>query len=259
MYKSYYKRGFTPAKTNRYAAAKARIQSNIANRRMVAATPRQIVIRGGTKKGMDTPLAINTPIINTTNTNGNCFVLNLVQQGAGSWNRVGRNVYLSSVRLKGSFIWLYSAHQITNGNNVRMVVVWDKQPSGTAIPTFDTVFGRTEQDGTETCQYLDPPRYDNMDRFEVLRDKVYDFTPKANYWIVGGANEDIREIVHFDEYIKLQKRKCTYSGQSQPMTIADISSGALYIYFRGLVSGGTDYSNVTVSAQSVARLRYVDE
>jgi len=52
-------------------------------------------------KGMDTELAIAGPVLATTATNGDCFVLNLVQQGAGSWNRVGRKIRMKSLRLKG--------------------------------------------------------------------------------------------------------------------------------------------------------------
>ena len=202
MYKSYYKKGFTPAKTNRYAAAKARIQSNIANRRAIS-IPRTIVLKSnGEKKGMDTNLYIAS-VTNTSNTNTNCFVVNLIQQGSGSWNRVGRKVNLKSLRIKGSFEVTYRAHEQTLGNFIRMVVVWDKQPSSGTAPTFDQIFGTTDQYGTETSGILAPPKYDNMSRFRVLRDNTFDCKPEANFWIVGGNYETISYPISFDEYIKL--------------------------------------------------------
>ena len=260
MYKSYYKRGFTPSKTNRYAAAKARIQSNIANRRAIS-IPRTIVLKNnGEKKGMDTNISVSTAITNSTSTNGDCFVLNLIQQGAGSWNRIGRNVYLHSLRLKGGVRLQLDVDSSASGNIFRMVVVWDKQPSGGAIPSFDTVFGRTIQDGTETCLSLDPAKFDNMGRFEIIRDKLIDLNPVANYYpSPGGGVQTLITDYHFDEYMKLNRRKVTYSGQSNPMTIADISTGALYIYFRVTNTPAGDAVTVRVTPQSVARLRYSDE
>lgn len=185
------------------------------------------------KKGVDTELTLG-PIISTTNTNGSAFVLNLVQAGTGSWNRIGRKIQLQSVRLKGSVIVAY-APSVTTGDLydelVRMVVVWDKQPSGGAIPAYDTIFGRTLQDGSELCQYNDNLRFDNMDRFQVLRDVILDTAIGATPPL-GGTQNLVRNLVPFDEYIKLNNREVVFSGQSSPMTIADISTGALYVYFR---------------------------
>lgn len=256
MYKSYYKKGFTPAKTNRYAAAKARIQSNIANRRAIS-IPRTIVLKSnGEKKGMDTNLYIAS-VTNTSNTNTNCFVVNLIQQGSGSWNRVGRKVNLKSLRIKGSFEVTYRAHEQTLGNFIRMVVVWDKQPSSGSVPTFDQIFGTKDQDGTETSGILAPPKYDNMGRFRVLKDITFDCKPEANFWIVGGNDEVISYPISFDEYIKLNNLETVFSGQSIPMSISDISTGGLYIFFRALANQ-PGISQISVSSLSNARLRYTD-
>lgn len=213
----------------------------------------------GEKKGVDI-LLTQAAIISTTNTNANSTVLNLVQTGNGSWNRVGKQVYLKSVRLRGSCIMRYAPDGITGEvemDFLRMVVVWDKQPSGGTIPTWDTIFGYTLQDGTEGSTVLSGPRYDNMGRFQVLRDVIINaeetLTPVTN-----AAVQMIPEIeCSFDEYIKLGNKTSIYSGQSAPMTIADISTGALYVYWRSTPQlAGT--SQWTVTDQSMARLRYSD-
>ena len=69
--------------------------------RMIAAQARAAVRE---KKGMDTDVTLS-PVITTTNTTGSAFVLNLIQQGAGSWNRVGRKSHLKSLRLKGLYVF----------------------------------------------------------------------------------------------------------------------------------------------------------
>lgn len=214
--------------------------------------------RAGEKKGMDTSLSVGS-VVATTNTNDDAVVLNLVQQGVGSWARIGRKVNLQSVRLRG-IARFTSAPAVTSGdlntNALRMVVVWDKQPSGAAIPTFDTIFGLTAQDGTESTTYLAPVKYDNMDRFSVLRDCTYTFSPQV--WNnEGGASDASRQDVHFDEYIKLGGREVVFLGQSAPMTIADISTGALYVYFRA-EADVTGISQIGIDADSFARLRYTD-
>jgi len=210
------------------------------------------------KKGVDTVLSGVASIIDTVNTNGDAICLNLVQQGAGSWMRIGRKITLESLRVRGTFEWLYTAQAGTNdvaGNVVRMVVVWDKQPSGAAIPTFDTVFGITDQAGTESTTFLNPVKYDNMDRFSVLRDYVCDLVPETN--TTGGTSNQIAVRKNFDEFIPLKGREVVFLGQSAPMTIADISTGAIYVYFRVGQNVPSD-NEVFVTASSFARLRYVD-
>lgn len=210
------------------------------------------VARQGEKKGMDTDISA-TSIVSTTNTNANAVVLNLVQQGAGSWNRIGKQITLKSLRLMGN-VRSTMVPSATFGDvqqdYIRMIVVWDKQPSGAAIPSYDTIFGITDQSGTESCpDILCPLRYDNIGRFRVLRDKV--LIPELGVQGSGGSSNGVTAVCHYDEYIKLNTTTI-FSGQTSPMSIADISTGALYVYFRGY------YSTLNRSVDGVARLRYTD-
>ena len=212
--------------------------------------------RAGETKGMDTDIS-NGSIVSTTNTNANIGVLNLVQQGAGAWNRVGRKIHAKSVRIKG-FVRFSSAPIPASGIiyqcSFRMILVWDKQPSGSAIPSFDTIFGITTQDGTESCPDITCPlRYDNMDRFRVLKD--WFISPPSIPLAATGSAPNTFQSVSFDEYTKLPMLESVYSGQSQPMTIADVSTGALYVIMRQTSSGGTTSQ---VEFDGIARLRYRD-
>lgn len=212
----------------------------------------------GELKGMDTSLTTAGPIVATTNTNANSFVLNLVQAGSGSWNRIGKRIRMKSARLRGvaAFLWAGSA---TTGNFVnsclRMVVVYDAQPSSGAIPTFDTIFGVTDQSGTESSHVLAPLRYDNTDRFRVLRDVVLE-CPDISTTATGTQGRVLLEFP-FDEYIKMPLLETVFSGNTNPMTIADISTGALYVYFRQTVSLD-DFYEWSINSYSSCRLRYTD-
>jgi len=210
----------------------------------------------GEKKGVDTPLVYN-PVIATTSTNAGIFVVNLVQTGNGSWNRVGRSIQNHSLRIRGEAyqtVTLIDDSALVS-STLRMVVVWDKQPSGVAIPSFDDIFGHTLQDGTEASNFLDAIRYDNMGRFQILRDTLL----RADIGAVSSSNttsDTARYTASFDEYIKLGGRETIFSGQSTPMTIADISTGALYVIFRA--EGQTAQTYYQISGDSFARLRYTD-
>jgi len=136
-----------------------------------ARAPARWAVRQGELKGVDTSLALS-PVIATTNTNASAFTINLIPPGTASYNRVGRKTYPSSLRLFGEAFYTYGVAATTAnvaGSQLRMVVVWDKQPGG-AVPAFDTIFGHTLQDGTEACVFTDPLRFDNTDRFHVIRD-----------------------------------------------------------------------------------------
>lgn len=216
----------------------------------------QLQKNSGEKKGMDTNIALS-PVITTTNTNASSFTLNLVRPGSASYNRVGRKIFCKSVRLKGNMTFEYGDQATTLivfGLYCRMVVIWDKQPSGT-VPNWDDIFLNTDQAGTESSAVLAQPAYDNMSRFQILRDKVIECVPQSDP-PTGGSNNTVHAKMPFDEYIKLGNRTTVFQGQSSPCTIADISSGALYVFFRANLQN-TNEAEVNID-DAWARLRYSD-
>jgi len=222
-----------------------------------ARAPARWAVRQGELKGVDTSLALS-PVIATTNTNASAFTINLIPPGTASYNRVGRKTYPSSLRLFGEAFYTYGVAATTAnvvGSQLRMVVVWDKQPGG-AVPAFDAIFGHTLQDGTEASVFTDPLRYDNTDRFRVIRDFRKNVSPPASSPQTGTEN-DILAICPFDEYIPMKDLETVYSGQSSPCTIADLSSGALYVYFRATNSLG-GVNSWAIGTNSFARFRYRD-
>jgi len=206
-------------------------------------------------KGVDVSLA-SANVVTTTGTNANAILLNGITTGSGSFNRVGRKISMKTLRLKGAAIFNMtpSAVGVVPANSLRMVVVFDKQPNSGTIPTWDTIFGITDQLGAETSTVEAPLRYDNMSRFSVLKDKTFDVATVAGNVVSTGL---IQQHVHFDEFFSLGNRETTYSGQSSPSTIADISTGALYVYFRAnTFAAGANF--VDIDTDSIARMRYLD-
>lgn len=89
-------------------------------------------------------------------------------------------------------------------------------------------------------------------RFKVIRDCKHYVNPPS--WDETGGSD---YTIQIDEYIKLKGLSTNYSGQSAPMTIADINSGALYVYFRALFNSA-GVNTILVSGTTTARLRYTD-
>lgn len=209
--------------------------------------------RFGEKKGVDTSLEITGPIAASTNTNGDAFTLNLPGQGTGYFQRIGRKIYMRSLRLRGQAVYIAGVTSTTNPSEcLRMVVVLDKTPSG-SLPTFATVFGTTIQDGTEASTVEAPVRFDNQDRFKILRD--IHILPKGRTATVIPTT--CQWSVPFDEYIKLNNIPTTYTTSTSNPTIADIATNAIYVYFRTRAATN-DTQDWSISSISFARLRYTD-
>lgn len=216
----------------------------------------------GELKGIDSNLEIlNGPagggILSTTNTNDGIDVVNAIDPGSASYNRIGRKIHMKSLRIKGT-VQTRFVNEPTDGdlvgNSVRIVVVYDKQPSD-VLPSFDDIFGRTVQDGTESTVFLDNLRYDNTGRFKVLHDEVMCMNPQL-FNNAGGSDDAHYTLCYFDKYIDLKNKVTVYSGQSIPTTIADISTGALYVIARARNDSNAETESYV--RNQIARLRYVD-
>lgn len=211
----------------------------------------------GELKGADTGLSRATAIEETTNSNAKIMVLNGISPGSASYNRIGRKIRMQSIRVTGHIQTLRINEAVTGdmyGNYVRMVIVYDKQPSD-ALPNFDTIFGRTLTSGIEDSGILENLRYDNTGRFRVYMDEKIEFPAEFNNLNAGTADR-VRNFKLFDKYVKLPNLPTVYSGQSIPTTIADISSGALYFIIRAYIDDSTQTEMYIDNA--TARLRYYD-
>lgn len=245
------------SKTTYGAAAREAFQRDIARGRFAQYVP---ISRGAVeKKGVDTDIDVAAgSVLATTNTNGAIIVLNLVAPGTGSWNRIGKRIRMQSVRVKGLAVHRYERLVTTEslvGSTLRMVIVHDNNPNSGSIPTFDTIFGRTSDQGTETSEFLDNLRFDNTGRFRVLKDTVIVSNVNAA-GIADGAL--VENKCPFDEYIRLGGMETIFSGQTADPTIADISTGALYVVFRASENDGSGSTTQWAIENATSRLRYYD-
>jgi len=208
----------------------------------------------GEVKGVDSD--ISQSLIATTTTNSGIDVLNLIVPGSGSWNRIGRKTILKSVKISGSIAITNTPTFATgvgrSGVVIRCCLVWDAQPVST-IPIFSAIFGSTLQAGTEqVTSIFDPIKYDGMERFRMIRD--WRITNPPTTPVSQGTGPSTVDVIPVNEYVKLPRLQSNYSGQTDPQTIADIASGALYLIWRVDSTSSAVASVLT----GMARLRYYD-
>lgn len=210
--------------------------------------------------GMDTILdsAVNA-LPATVNTNvGNC--LNLVQQGASAYNRRGNIINLKSLRITGVFRLQtqgFAQAAVANqklamdciqGNTVRLLVIYDSRP-GATIPVLSEIIGEDYQAGG-SVGVMSPLKMAEMGRFRILRDMKIDLNPATNFADTTGGNIMDHSV---DIFVKLKGYQTTFKTQTNPATVANIATGALYCYMRTLED--PNHTMVTM-LNGNARLRF---
>lgn len=207
------------------------------------------IARSVEKKGVDGTFT-SSPTLSSLNTNGQSWYLNLIGQGTASHQRVGRLVNLKSLRVRGT----YALATDINSNAIRMTVVWDKTPSGGNPPVWEEIFGHTNDDGSEGAFITDSVRYDNMQRFKVLRDTYVPLTAGFYPATPTTGLSTIAAVKTFDEYIDLRGLTTSFNDTSTLPVNASITTGGLYLYFRAYHQSTDNF----VTASGSWRLRFTD-
>jgi hypothetical protein len=213
----------------------------------------------GISKGVDTNVS-QSDLFTTMANNDHVYPLNLVQAGTGSWNRVGRILTMTSLRCRMELtqVWLASTLH-TRSRMLRYVIVYDRQPNGT-LPIKTDMFQYKSQAGVETGNWNGFLSYDNMQRFQILKDDTLVFEPPPRTFDSAGAPKNtIMVDKHIDFYLPLS-HITNYKAESSPATIADISTGALYCVFLTdtVASDVTNEGSFSVQT-ALFRLRYKDK
>jgi len=178
-------------------------------------------------------------------------LLNGIQTGAGFFNRVGSRIEMKSLHIRGYISNVATGLQ----SQLRMVVVYDRQPNG-ATPTIQTILNTRIQTGVASTTGTSEINLDNRDRFVIVRDyTVYApaVTNTAGVLTNGPAFPGDDEQFDVNLFIKLKGLATHYSASSNPTTIADISTGALYCLFIDAVG------NAIWQFSGSFRLRYDDK
>lgn len=190
--------------------------------------------------------AVTTTDINTT---GAVVLLNGLSLGTDYSNRIGRKVYMTSVQFSG-YVQADAAAVATGAavtsytQQVRLLIVYDRQPNGAAPAVTDVLTVAAPQAQLNL---------NNRDRFKILFDKHYVFGPvvaQAAAPTITTASEPL--IYNFNPMVKMTLPTIFNGGNAG--TVADMSTGSLYLVAVGTTAAGTTDANLVASS----RVRFFD-
>lgn len=169
-------------------------------------------------------------------------LLNGIIPGDDVFNRTGRHVQLNRLQLRGR-INFFQDGTTPLVDYLRMLVIYDRQANG-AISTWAAVIQSVQNEGTSTSTSVGFPNESNRSRFLILSDKSWK-TPSYTIGAATGAEHAGQrdQMFNTQEFMidrNLKGLETAYNSGTAG-TIADISSGAVYVFVQGL--------NVSTAAQ----------
>ena len=211
-----------------------------------------------------TKLANTVSIAGIAPTNSFCLLANGISQGTDYTQRIGRKIKMTSI------YWRLAMRQIQANTQypqqVRVLLIYDKQPSGVAFSLSElfelgttnvgstgiSTVGSTIKVAQVTPDTVTltggnpvsmPLNLNNRDRFIVISDKVYSTNP-------SGYN-----IIFAKKYKRLNTETIY---QNNSAGIADIASGALWFVVLSYYGYTTTYQDMA-EFELQSRVRFTDE
>jgi len=160
--------------------------------------------------------------------------LNLVQQGATSYNRIGAKILVKSVDFRAC-LFLGGTEPVSNWS--RVMLVWDKQPNG-AYPVFSDILSDNISTAPDFSSGLNMA---NKDRFTILRNQVFSLTADG-----GNRAIDIKWFV---------KTRIETMFKANTGAIGDITTGAIYLVAFSNFSSAAAYGQLS---EMQCRIRFYD-
>lgn len=189
-------------------------------------------------------LAVTTYQVNQ---GGTFTLLHAPVPGTDYTQRIGRRTVPKSVYIRGHVVleqaFNLAAATTTFAGQARMILFIDYQPNAATPAVLDLLVSATPESQLQL---------NNRDRFKILKDKLFEFDPI----IVVGAGTEVefnRTAYPLKCYKKLNMETIFNAGTAG--TIADITSGALYLFWIGSWAAGASSDGVAVVS---TRVRFLD-
>lgn len=215
------------------------------------------------------------------NTADGIIPINLINPGAGSWNRIGRKTKATRLSWDLTICAAWNpASAATFGRKtgfLRVLIVHDKAPNG-QLPAKNQILASKNLAGQEYSSWNSMPATDQIERIKILKDMKIKFEPASKSYsesvngnFVEGTGfistditeADVQTYVNITGEIKLNIAS-NYQAETIPQTIDCISTGALYVVFLSNNLGTWNSApslrgwEPIINAQGTIRLHYYD-
>lgn len=234
--------------TRRAVAIPRSVSNPIGGYRSVPASFRS---KKGEVKAIDIPVANYVFSLDAGSTN--VFPLNLVQEGTGFYNRIGRKIEMLSLHMRGSI--LQTGNAAAADDFVKWAIVYDRQPTG-ALPNYNNIFLDYNPSGATSNGPYSNINLDNRDRYQIIRHDTF-ACPATAITDLASVSQVItippKEMM-LEEFIKLRGLTTHFNGTASPLLISNITTGALYLVTQGRFTLGNEGYQLSVQF----RLRYDD-
>lgn len=203
---------------------------------------------------------VKTCDVNSTSvavsTTGVFTCLNIIEQGAAFYQRVGLQAVMKSLRLSGFFILSGTNAAATALDYVRLIIFYDRQ-ANKAFPSQADILQLTNEAGTTESTSLSNINMYNRDRFKIIRDDRILLPPAGAAGVAANSPFvyiDPEMKMNVDHYVKLGDLETQYN-QTNGGSVADIQTGSLNLL---VVSNQVLAANSAYDFVFTARLRYMD-
>lgn len=188
-------------------------------------------------------------VINTVNT---------LVAGNQFYQRVGNEIRMKSLYINGEITPNFTNAAGNLGEYCRIMVIYDNQ-TNKATPVFSDIILSITQAGATSSTAFDGINITNKKRFKVLMDERV-VLPVCG--VAGASGSNVNQTydqnntkINISRYIKLGGLETTYITGGGAGTVADITTGGLYVF----VLGTTTVANTVAYEFSYStRLRYYD-
>lgn len=199
-------------------------------------------------------------------TDGEVYCVNLISEGSGPNNRIGRKIEMLSLQMQGRLGPIETNNQNLTQSG-RILIVYDRQPNGAASPPniVDIIKNQYYGSVDVTGKYNSFVNMDNRDRFQIIRDIRFSTpsvtrtgtTPNRSDEIIQGTSihgNGTGDEFQFNQFIRLGGYITQYNSTAETPVIANISTGSLLVVGVGTAGPGA----AGWSPQLTFRLRYRD-
>lgn len=151
-----------------------------------------------------------------------------IQQGASESMRIGNKICVKSIRIK--LICVPTPNNNISSTHGRFLVIYDRQTNGT-YPAPNTILSSLNQSGsTLPGTYMDSINPNYMERFVVLCDEFITF-PAATSAGLNATEEVVStndKPLYIDKFIKCKNLEAQFNGNTIPLGIGSVTTGAIY-------------------------------